>query len=59
MKKIQSKPIRLLNPLNKEVWICPDYTKIQTVDGIEYVTVHRPETPQRKHLMRKDALRRS
>ena len=59
MKKLQVKPIKLINPLNQEKWLCPNYQETRSIDGIDYILVCKPETLQRKHLMRKDALVRS
>ena len=59
MKKFQVKPIKLINPLNQEKWLCLNYQETRSIDGIEYILVCKPETMQRKHLMRKDALVRS
>jgi len=59
MKKFQVKPIKLINPFNQEKWLCLNYKETQTIDGVEYILVCKPETLQRKHLMRKDALVRS
>ena len=53
-----SKPTKLINPLNQEVWWCVNVSEVKVVDGIEYVTVYKSETPSRFHLMRKDALRK-
>jgi hypothetical protein len=53
-----SKPTKLINPLNQEVWWCVNVSEVKVVDGIEYVTVYKSETPSRSHLMRKDALRK-
>lgn len=59
MKKIQIKPIKLINPLNQEAWMCKDYNLTQAVDGVDYIVVYKPENESRKVLMRKDALRRT
>ncbi len=59
MKNYQVKPIKLINPLNQEKWLCLNYQETRSIDGIEYILVCKPETMQRKHLMRKDALVRS
>lgn len=56
-KKEPPKTIRLINPLNNEEWLCEDYSKVQTIDGVEYVHVHKFNS-ERYFLMRKDALRR-
>jgi len=53
----KKKPVKLVNPLNHEIWFCEDYGNVRNVDGVEYVTVYKGETPDRTHLMRKDALR--
>ena len=53
----KKKPVKLTNPLNQDVWFCEDFEDVRNVDGIEYVTVYKEETPDRTHLMRKDALR--
>lgn len=47
----------LINPLNSEQWFCEDYSTVKTIDGINYVTVYRPENMSRTFLMRKDALK--
>lgn len=57
-KQHQPKPVKLVNPLNQESWMCLDYNKTQSVDGVEYIIVFKPENTQRQHLMRKDALRK-
>lgn len=57
MKK-QAGPIKLVNPLNQEIWMCLDYNKVQVVDSVEYIKVFKPENTTRQHLMRKDALRK-
>ena len=48
--------VKLLNPLNTDEWICEDYDRVTFIDGVEYVTVHKPSQP-RTFLMRKEALR--
>lgn len=53
-----SKPIKLENPLNQEVWYCDDFTQTTSVDGIDYIRVYKKDTPQRTNLMRKSALNR-
>lgn len=53
------KPVsaRLVNPLNKEEWFCEDYSKVDYIDGVEYIKVHKYNN-DRTFLMRKDALRK-
>ena len=38
------KAVTLKNPRTGEVWVCPDYTKRRTVDGVEFVEVVKPGT---------------
>jgi hypothetical protein len=59
MKKIpQKKKITILtNPLNSEQWFCEDYNSVKSIDGVNYITVYKPENTARTFLMRKDALR--
>ncbi len=51
------KPTMLVNPLNSETWMCSDYYDTKDIDGVVYLTVFRPENPNRTFLMRKDALK--
>lgn len=41
---IKRKPVRLSNPRTGEVWICPDFVNRRTVDGVEFVEVHKPDS---------------
>jgi hypothetical protein len=50
------KPILFENTFNHEHVVCDDIKKIQVVDGVEYLTVHRPQQ-LRTFLMRRDALK--
>lgn len=47
----------LTNPLNSEQWVCEDYNSVKTIDGVNYITVYKPENSSRTFLMRKDALK--
>lgn len=47
----------LENPLNSDIWYCKDYSQTKVIDGVNYVTVHKPENEERTYLMRKDALK--
>lgn len=47
----------LSNPLNSEVWYCRDYNDTKNIDGVNYITVFKPENDKRTFLMRKDALK--
>lgn len=57
--KSVSKPkaVMLVNPLNSETWFCEDYSSVKSIDGVNYVTVYKPDNKNRTFLMRKDALR--
>jgi len=49
------KTVNFKNRFNGEKFICEDIRSIETIDGVEYVLVHRPgET--RLFKMRRDAL---
>ena len=50
-----SKPVTFKNNFNGEQWICDDVKKAKTIDGVTYVTVHKPNS-YRMVLMRKDSL---
>jgi hypothetical protein len=50
--------VKLVNPVNNEVWFCNDYHNVTIVEGVEFVRVFKEEYPQRVHLIRKDALRK-
>ena len=52
---MQTKPITLRNYVNGEEWICDDPKKIKTIDGVSYLTVHKPNS-YRMVMMRKDSL---
>jgi len=56
---MNKKPIKLVNPLNQETWLCDDYSNVKLVEDVEYVTVYKPDNPKRSYLMRKEALRKS
>lgn len=58
LKESKKKTFRLINPLNQEEWFCENYDDVKVVDGVEYVKVHKIETPFRTHFMRKEALRK-
>lgn len=56
--KMKMQSVKLINHLNKEAWMCDDFNNVKLVEGVEYVTVYKPDTPNRTHLMRKEALRK-
>jgi hypothetical protein len=51
------KPVTFENKLNRERVICDDTRLSQWVDGVEYLAVHRENSP-RLFLMRKDILQK-
>lgn len=53
-----SKPVRLENPLNQEVWYCDNFNETHSVDGVEYIKVYKIDNPKRTNLMRKSALQK-
>lgn len=50
--------VKLVNPVNNEVWLCRDYNKVTQVEGVDFIKVFKEEHPHRVHLIRKDALRK-
>lgn len=50
-----TKPVTFKNYVNHEVWICDDPKKTKTIDGVTYLTVHRPDS-RRMVMMRRDSL---
>ena len=51
------KPVTFKNRMNSDKVICEDTRKVETIDGVEYLVVHKVDS-QRPFLMRKDALER-
>ena len=49
------KPVIFKNRMNNDRFICNDTRLTETIDGIVYLLVHRPDNT-RQFLMRKDAL---
>ena len=49
------KPVTFKNRVNSDKFICEDTRQVETIDGVEYLIVHRPNN-NRQFLMRKDAL---
>lgn len=56
--KMKKKVIKLVNPLNQDIWYSEEYSTPVTTEGVEYIKVYKEETPDRKLLMRKDALKK-
>jgi hypothetical protein len=50
-------PVVFRNKMNGERFVCDNIHLIEQIDGIEYLSVHRPNHP-RLFKMRKDALER-
>ncbi len=49
------KPVLFKNRMNGERFVCDDVRVIETIEGVEYLLVHRPNE-HRVFKMRKDAL---
>lgn len=49
------KAVNLRNKLNGEKFVCENMKEIQTIDGVDYIVVHRTDS-SRNFLMRKDVL---
>lgn len=56
--KNKRKTVRLVNPLSQEEWFCEDYNNTTEVEGVAFVRVYKPNNPDRKFLMKRDALRK-
>lgn len=52
---MQSKSVTMKNAVNGEQWICDDIKKVKVIEGVSYLTVHKPDNA-RTVLMRKDSL---
>lgn len=55
--KKKSNPTLLENIRNRERWVCDDMTKINVINDIEYLYVHRTDN-DRLFMMRKDSLKK-
>ena len=55
MRSKLDKPVKLSNPRTGEVWICEDFRNRRTVDGAEFIEVHR-DGSNRKVWIALDAL---
>jgi predicted small metal-binding protein len=49
------KPTMLKNRMNSDVFVCDDIRVTETIDGVEYIVVHRLNE-HRMFKMRRDAL---
>ena len=49
------KPVMFKNRMNSDKVVCDDTRKVETIDGVEYLVVHKLDN-KRPFLMRKDAL---
>ena len=54
--KIKNKPVLLENIRNREKWVCDDINKINYINNVEYLYVHRLDN-DRLFMMRKDSLK--
>jgi len=55
--RTKMKSITYRNRMNGERFVCDDVRLVETIDGVDYIIVHRPNE-QRMFKMRKDALER-
>ena len=51
------KPVTFIVERSKEQVICENTRDIRVIDGVEYLTVRRPDSP-RMFLMRRDSLKK-
>ena len=51
------KPVMFKNRMNNDKVVCDDTRKVESIDGVEYLVVHKLDN-KRPFLMRKDALER-
>jgi hypothetical protein len=49
------KPVFFKNRVNGERFVCENVRAVEHIDGVEYLTVHRPDE-HRQFKMRRDAL---
>ena len=56
-KEKEMKPVIFENKLNRDRVVCDDTRLSQWVDGVEYLAVHRENSP-RIFLMRRDSLQK-
>lgn len=56
-KEEEMKPVTFENKLNRERVVCDNTKLSQWVDGVEYLAVHRENSP-RVFLMRRDSLQK-
>ena len=49
------KPVYFRNRVNGDRFVCDDVRAVVYIDGVEYLTVHRPNE-SRSYKMRRDAL---
>lgn len=57
MKKT-TKLVKLQNPVNKDIWFCQDYNDEKLIDGVKYISVFKENNPDKKALIRKEALKK-
>ena len=51
------KSMTFVNERNGEQVVCDDIRDVRTIDGVDYLVVHKKDNP-RPFMMRKDALRK-
>ena len=52
----KNKLIKLVNPLNQDIWFCKDVMDVHFIEGVPFLKVFKETDPVRIHYMRKDAL---
>ena len=45
--EVNPRQVTLENPKNNELWLCDDFTKRRTIDGVEFVEVYKPDNMRR------------
>jgi len=55
--EIDMKSMTFVNERNGEQVVCDDIRDVRTIDGVDYLVVHKNDNP-RPFMMRKDALRK-
>jgi len=52
------KSVTFKNRLTGEHFVCENVRDVRSIDGVEYLVVHRATAPGRTFLMKRDALER-
>ena len=57
MKRVDNRALKFVNRRTGEIWICESYQNRRSVDGVEFIEVHRPDS-QRTVWMNLETLER-